>query len=82
MREAINSAVDKTPIDRPGDIIAVEGLCKSYGQTRALAEVGFRVSQGEIFGYLGPNSAGKTTTINILCGLLPRDRGKVSVFYE
>ena len=79
MREAINSAVNKTPTDRFGDIVAVEGLCKSYGQTQALVEVGFRVRQGEIFGYLGPNGAGKTTTINILCGLLPHDRGKVSV---
>ena len=79
MCEAISSAVDKTPTGRPAGIIAVEGLDKSYGQTHALVEVGFRVREGEIFGYLGPNGAGKTTTINILCGLLPRDRGKVSV---
>jgi ABC-2 type transport system ATP-binding protein len=60
-------------------MIAVEGLCKSYGEIRALVKVGFRVREGEIFGYLGPNGAGKTTTINVLCGLLPRDEGKVSI---
>ena len=79
MCEAVSSIVEKTPTGRPRGFIAVEGLCKSYAETRALVEVGFRVSQGEIFGYLGPNGAGKTTTINILCGLLPRDKGRVSV---
>jgi len=56
-------------------VIRVEGLCKSYGPTVALDNVGFAVRRGEVFGYLGPNGAGKTTTINVLCGLLPRDAG-------
>jgi len=60
-------------------IIEVGGLCKSYGETRALEDVGFNVGREEIFGYLGPNGAGKTTTINILCGLLDRDAGEVTV---
>ena len=59
--------------------VQVSGLSKSYGGLKALSEVSFSVRQGEIFAYLGPNGAGKTTTINILCGLLPRDRGDVSV---
>ncbi len=60
-------------------IIHVRGLCKSYGNTSALDNVGFSVRRGETFGYLGPNGAGKTTTINILSGLLRRDAGEVSI---
>jgi len=60
-------------------IIAVSGLQKSFGTLRALDRVSFAVRGGEIFGYLGPNGAGKTTTINILCGLLPREGGQVSI---
>ncbi len=59
--------------------VRVSGLSKSYGELKALAEVSFVVRQGEILAYLGPNGAGKTTTINILCGLLARDGGEVSV---
>lgn len=59
--------------------IEVQGLCKSYGETHALDNVGFTVRSGKVFGYLGPNGAGKTTTINILCGLLNRDAGEVTV---
>lgn len=59
--------------------VQVSGLSKSYGDVRALIEVSFSVRRGEIFAYLGPNGAGKTTTMNILCGLLPRNRGDVSV---
>ena len=60
-------------------IIEVRGLCKSYGETRALKDVDLTVGKGEIFGYLGPNGAGKTTTVNILCGLLYRDAGEVTI---
>jgi len=66
------------PFDAPAKV-CVSGLSKSYGTLKALAEVSFVVRQGEICAYLGPNGAGKTTTINILCGLLPRDAGEVSV---
>ncbi len=59
--------------------VRVSGLCKSYGELKALNDVSFTVHQGEVFAYLGPNGAGKTTTINILCGLLPRDAGEVSI---
>ena len=59
--------------------IRVQQLCKSFGALQALDHVSFDVQPGEIFGYLGPNGAGKTTTINILCGLLARDSGAVSI---
>ncbi len=60
-------------------VITVSGLTKRYGDLTALDEVAFAVGEGEIFAYLGPNGAGKTTTIGILCGLLPRDAGDVTV---
>ena len=65
--------------DAPDSVIRVGGLCKSYGKTIALTDVGFSVRGGEIFGYLGPNGAGKTTTISILCGLIRRDAGEVRI---
>lgn len=60
-------------------MIAVEGLCKRFGDIVAVDDVSFDVPRGETFGLLGPNGAGKTTTINILCGLLRPDRGTVSL---
>jgi ABC-2 type transport system ATP-binding protein len=59
--------------------VRVRGLKKSYGTLVALDGVSFDVSKGRVFAYLGPNGAGKTTTINILCGLLERDGGEVSI---
>jgi len=57
--------------------IAVENLCKRFGEVVAVDGVGFEVGRGEMFGLLGPNGAGKTTTIGILCGLVKPDRGTV-----
>jgi ABC-2 type transport system ATP-binding protein len=62
-----------------GGAIEVERLSKRYGPVRALEGVSFRVVPGECLAYLGPNGAGKTTTVNVLCGLIPRDEGRVSV---
>ena len=58
-------------------IIAVEKLCKRFGDVVAVDGVGFEVGRGEMFGLLGPNGAGKTTTIGILCGLVRPDSGTV-----
>ena len=66
-------------LGRTENVIDVRGLCKSYGETRAVENVGFTVGRGEVLGYLGPNGAGKTTTVNILCGLLQRDAGEVMI---
>jgi ABC-2 type transport system ATP-binding protein len=59
--------------------IAVSGLVKDFGRTRALDQLELTVSTGEVHGFLGPNGAGKTTTIRILLGLLRRDSGQVTV---
>lgn len=63
----------------PSLAIVVADLSKDFGKLKALDNISFTVRRGEIFGYLGPNGAGKTTTIKILCGLLRRDAGDISV---
>jgi ABC-2 type transport system ATP-binding protein len=60
-------------------VIAVDGLVKDFGRTRALDGVDLHVGRGEVHGFLGPNGAGKSTTIRILLGLLRADRGAARV---
>jgi polyether ionophore transport system ATP-binding protein len=57
------------------DAIAVSGLVKTFGQTRALDGLDLQVTNGEVHGFLGPNGAGKSTTIRVLLGLLRADSG-------
>lgn len=60
-------------------MIQVEHLSKSYGPRPAVQDVTFSVAKGEILGFLGPNAAGKTTTMRILAGYLPPSGGRASV---
>lgn len=57
----------------------VSGLSKSYGGKKVLDNISFQLKKGDIVGYLGKNGSGKTTTINILVGLLKYDSGTVSM---
>ncbi len=57
-------------------IIDVQHLKKSFGEQRAVRDLSLQVSRGEVFGFLGPNGGGKTTTIRMLCGLLTPDSGE------
>jgi len=60
-----------------GDIaIDVRGLTKSYGGRPVVNNLSMRVRRGQIYGFLGPNGSGKTTTIRMLCGLLTPDSGE------
>ena len=61
------------------DAIAVSGLTKSFGATRALDGLDLTVRPGEVHGFLGPNGAGKSTTVRILLGLLRADAGSAQV---
>ncbi len=61
------------------DILQVEHLNKQFGKVQAVRDLSFRVKEGELFAFLGVNGAGKSTTINILCGQLAKDSGKVVI---
>jgi ABC-2 type transport system ATP-binding protein len=56
--------------------IEVEGLTKRFGDKVAVDHFSLRVERGQIYGFLGPNGSGKTTTIRMLCGLLTPDEGR------
>ena len=60
----------------PDIAIDVEGLTKSFGGRQVVRNLSMRVKRGEIYGFLGPNGSGKTTTIRMLCGLLTPDEGR------
>ena len=56
-------------------MIKVHQISKRFGNKTALNQIEFNVDKGEIFGFLGPSGAGKTTLINILTGQLKADEG-------
>ncbi len=60
-------------------VIKVKNLIKKFGKLTAVNNISFEVEEGEIFGFLGPNGAGKTTTINIICTLLNKTSGDVTL---
>ena len=60
----------------PDVVIDVRGLNKHFGANHVVRDVTLSVRRGEIFGFLGPNGSGKTTTIRMLCGLLTPDSGE------
>jgi ABC-2 type transport system ATP-binding protein len=62
-----------------GTAIAIDGLTKDYGDVRAVDGLSLTIPEGEVFGLLGPNGSGKTTTINCLTGLLKPTMGKITV---
>jgi ABC-2 type transport system ATP-binding protein len=62
-----------------GPVLWCKDLRKRFKERLAVDGVGFEVAPGETYGLLGPNGAGKTTTISMICGLLRRDGGEVTV---
>lgn len=61
------------------DAVVAERVSKRFGPTQAVKEISFQVRPGEMFGLIGPDGAGKTTTIRLLCGLLRADAGTLRV---
>lgn len=59
--------------------VTVENITKSFGQQRALDDVSFSISSGEVVGFLGPNGAGKSTMMKIITGYLRPDSGRALV---
>lgn len=60
-------------------IIEIKNLYKSFGDVKAVQDLSFCVKEGELFAFLGVNGAGKSTTINIICGQLAKDSGTVII---
>lgn len=60
-------------------IIEIENLKKSFKEVKAVDDISFKVKEGELFAFLGVNGAGKSTTINMISGVLKKDDGKIKV---
>src|SRR5262245_19341087 len=58
-------------------LMEVAGLCKRYGEQRALADISFAVNAGEVLGLIGPNAAGRTTLVGAVAVVLAADGGRV-----
>lgn len=63
-------------------IIEIKNLSKSFSDVKAVSDLSFYVDEGQLFAFLGVNGAGKSTTISILCGLLEKDTGEISICSE
>jgi ABC-2 type transport system ATP-binding protein len=77
--ETLSSGVPASGADAAAPI-ETHGLCKRYGETSALEQLSLTISRGEVYGYLGPNGSGKTTTIRLLLGLHRPSAGRASLF--
>ncbi|MBR3116155.1 ABC transporter ATP-binding protein [Candidatus Saccharibacteria bacterium] len=60
-------------------MIKLKGVCKYYGDKKALDKVSFEVNKGEIFAFIGHNGAGKTTLIKSICGILDFEEGEILI---
>ena len=77
--------VDMAPLDETDTgepVIVARGLTKRFGDFTAVNNVNFEIRRGEIFGFLGSNGCGKTTTMKMLTGLLPASEGEAWLFGE
>ena len=74
----MNPPASPAPPARPA--LSLSGVRKAFGATLAVADVSFDVRAGEMFGVIGPDGAGKTTTLRMICGLLRRDAGEIRLF--
>ncbi len=62
------------------EIINVSGLCKNFGKLQAVRNLSFSVNEGDVYGFLGQNGAGKSTTIRMLLTLIAPTEGKIEIF--
>lgn len=60
-------------------MIEVSGLCKNYGDRRAIIDLNFSIQKGEVVGFLGPNGAGKSTTMKIITGFMAPSSGQAKI---
>ncbi len=59
------------------DVLAIEGLCKSYGGPKLLENISFKVRKGDKLALIGPNGCGKTTLLKLISGQIPADQGEI-----
>ena len=77
-QDAVAEEAASAPVTSPA-VIEVSDLCRSFGSFEAVKRISFEVRRGEVFGLLGANGAGKSTTFRMLCGLLPASSGTLRV---
>ena len=65
--------------DKMKNIIEIKNLCRQFDKFVAVNNISFTVKQGELFAFLGTNGAGKSTTISMICTLLPKTSGSIIV---
>ena len=85
MSAAPGAAPEALPTTRgdvsdPAAVVTTRQLVRSFGKRRAVDSIDLSVPQGAVFGFLGPNGSGKTTTIRLLLGLIHPDSGSVELF--
>ena len=61
------------------NVISVWNVSKSIGKREIIKDISFEVKEGEVFGFLGKNGAGKSTTIRMMTGLIAADKGSIKV---
>ena len=75
-----NNKENKSDIPVISNIVEIENLTKDYGELTAVDNLSLNIREGEVFGLLGPNGSGKTTTINCMLSLINYNRGKIKIF--
>jgi ABC-2 type transport system ATP-binding protein len=88
MMQSINTAQPTAPLPAPAMrgaetaqvVLRTAGLRKLYGRVTAVQDVSIAVQQGDVFGFLGPNGSGKTTTVAMILGLIEPTAGNVELF--
>ena len=75
-----NTDAIKEDINMENTVVKIDNLVKRYGELVALDHFSLEIKEGEVFGLLGPNGSGKTTTINCLLSLLSFDKGSIEIF--
>jgi branched-chain amino acid transport system permease protein len=79
MPDVAPMAVASRPVRAGVPLLVVENLSRAFGGLKAVSEVSFSVTEGEILGIIGPNGAGKTTLFNVLNGVLSADEGSAQL---
>jgi ABC-2 type transport system ATP-binding protein len=64
------------------DVVEIENITKTFGRVRAVDDLSLNVPQGSIYGFIGPNGSGKTTTLRMIMNIFYPDSGKIRIFGE